>query len=74
MRYQFGNGVDAGAGEGGYEITTVKGFERRKRKMRFERDKAAETTDRRKSGNAPAYAEPIKAPGAYEQRHQRRRG
>jgi len=40
--------------------------------MRFERDKAAETSECRKSGSAAARTQPIKAPGAYEQRHQRR--
>jgi hypothetical protein len=71
MRHQFGNGVDAGAGEGGYEIATVKGFERLQRKMRFQRDKAADAAQRQKCGNASAHAQRIEAPSAYYERYER---
>ncbi|MGA8698427.1 MAG: hypothetical protein WB689_32255, partial [Xanthobacteraceae bacterium] len=42
-RHQFGNGVDPGPRERGYQIAAVKRLERRKRKMRFERDKSGDT-------------------------------
>ena len=70
MCRQFGNGVDAGAGEGGHEIAAVKGFERLQRKKRFERDKTGDTGHGGNCRNTPAHAQRIEAPGACDEGHQ----
>src|SRR6516225_9916294 len=71
-RHEFGNGVDARAGERRDQVPAVESFERRHRKQHFERAQSAKANDDERNCNRAAHAEWIEPPNGHgdKQKHE----